>query len=132
MTIKFDLGHLSNSTAEAYNVSVPFYFPPYITFESVSSCSNTSVVTTMMVDSAVYFNVSFPFGQITLELELDEKIFWLFDKMSRLHFGEVMTCVFTATVDKNNTYRTYVQTFGVNPPSLQKVPLMAMYQKYPR
>ena len=43
-----------------------------------------------------------------------------------------MTCVFTATVDKNNTYRTYVQTFGVNPPSLQKVPLMAMYQKYPR
>ena len=58
MTIKFDLGHLSNSTAEAYNVSVPFYFPPYITFESVSSCSNTSVVTTMMVDSAVYFNVS--------------------------------------------------------------------------
>ena len=66
VAIRFQLGHLSNSTAEAYNVSVPFYFPPYIAFESVSSCSNTSVVSTMMVDSAVYFNVSsllaFPIG----------------------------------------------------------------------
>jgi hypothetical protein len=53
--MQFTLSHLPNSSAEAYNASVVFYFPPYVTLNSVVF-TNATIVTGNS-DSAVFFNV---------------------------------------------------------------------------
>ena len=52
--------------------------------------------------------------------------------MDRLHFGEVMTCIFTVTIDASSQFSNYVNMFGAAPPPLLSIPYLVLYNKYPR
>lgn len=54
--IQFNLSHAVTSKAEAYNASVGFYLPAYVTFKNIISTNSTFTV--YQIDSAVFFNVN--------------------------------------------------------------------------
>lgn len=57
MLIQFNLTHAVASNAEAYNTTVAFYLPAYISYVAIVS-NTTAIATVTQVDSGVFFNVS--------------------------------------------------------------------------
>lgn len=123
--IYFNLEHTNESLADAVNLRIGFFLPPYVAFNKL--INSTYPLQYTINGSAVFFTVFHTF--FFYNFYRWKILYILFVQFPRLFIGQTIEGSFEVEIDPKNTYKDIVNAFGQLPPNELPIPYVAYFNK---